>query len=369
MAAGLAAVRAWVSRARNAYVPEACNDAVSAWVPESAHDRTRGPACDIALWHGRAMYASVWEARIPCALRSSGPPATVSDWAISVVCTGDSLVRAAAAADTWGRRARALGAVPTFYARSLEGADAAHVATLRSVGRLVVLDDGAELDGGGADDAAASWPLRALAAAAAAAASAGTSGARWHVFLTDETWLSLEEAIAMLAWHESELPLLVGHISAGRAAPTYSSLQVGGAENVSLWTAFATRLAGTAGVILSRPALAELGGAVLTRACPWPPRAQPAAQRWDTALARCAWLRGVPQMHSPLMVQSLDSEVGKSWHMDSNPTALESLITVAPYERYSYVRYDGSGDTDDMYTLRDVLRFKNDTPAFVADSG
>ena len=310
------------------------------------------PACDAYKWHGRPFYPSTWMA-MPCAL-TAGAPAAAGDFAITIVVVGDAAAAAASAA-TWVRRAFGYGAhVSILVPAPLEG-DAA-VAALRRV----AADAGAAVAQlpGAAAVPSAQWPLLALRAAHAAASDAAAAGGRprrWHALLTEHTWFSVEEAAASVGWYNSALPLLMGHVDAGRVS---TGVSVYGDCNTEplLSGAFATWPVGSAGVLLSAAALTALSSAVLSSACPWPAAAEVVAQRWDVALGRCALAAGVPQMHSTSMYPTLDSELGQAWHFDNTPTVLEDAIAVgvSPLHQYTYL-WDGSQQNDTMYTLDAAL--------------
>ena len=138
------------------------------------------------------------------------------------------------------------------------------------------------------------------------------------------------------------------------------------AGNQATGAPFATRPLGAAGILLSAAGARELGASLLTPACPWPSHtSEPSAQAWDVVLGRCAWARGVPQMHSRLMQPTMDGVLGKSWHFDGNAAPLESMITAAPGGTYMYLRADSTVG-DSMASLDAALTAKYDPAVFPA---
>jgi hypothetical protein len=370
LTAAESAVRKWVAAARNAYVPPGCTDGVS----EYALAPPDKVGCDRFAWHGRPMFASVWETSIPCAVLPPDEPATAAgDVLLSVmVLNGSSLLRHAVdATQTWVPQAAALGGRVQFVvdAPTAAAAPAAALEVLRTAGEVVTLPDGG--DGVGADprDARAQLPLRALRhVASAARALPPAQRPRWHFLVPDDTYVNLDEAVAAVAFYNYRLPLLVGHVDAGKAVQGYGNTDRPD-EDAGKVRHYATRPAGPAGVLLSAAAVAALGPAVLTPACPWPGAGQERAQRWDFALGRCCWLAGVPQMPSPLMLPSLDNVQGKAWHMDRNQPPLEAAVSVSASAggRYSYLRTDKTDPTvdDTLLTIHAALRLKRDPTLFI----
>ena len=338
-------VREWCAASRNHFVHPNCDDNATAYSAEPVQR-----ACDAFSWHGRPMFASVWEERLPCTRVAPGTlPATAADYTVTVVAMDYTLRTVAEVAATWGPRAVALGATVNFVLdRDVELSPSVR-AELERIGAVITILAGVD-EGDDASGGVASLPLRAIRYAATA-----NPLSAWHVVVTDSTWLSLEEAVVATRFLDPRLPVLIGHIDTGRVRgrqPIYDGTSV-----------FATRPAAAAGVILSAAGAREVAIAVLTPSCPWPSEREPLAQDWGMVLGRCAWTVGMPQLHSTLMWPTSDHVFAKSWHFDRNDAALESLITIAPYEAYTYLRSDGSVN-DTLRSVDAALQSKYNASAF-----
>ena len=378
-------VEAWVSAARNHRVREGCSQSVTEYA--QAPPKGGPPGCDMFAWHGRPMFASVWEQSIRCALLPEDVPATTPEQvSVNVAVSDETLAKVQQLSETWGQRASEAGATLQFFAHEpvIKQADTAILDAVGRIGKFWPLNGQAA----GAPLVSMALPLLAIVEAARDITNNDdeVDPFRWHVFVTDDTYLQLDEAVASLQFYNHRLPVLMGHIDSGKATLSYG-LTDHDAGMRSQVGAMATRPAGPAGVILSSAALRVLGAALGSSlssgsaaggdgyyaGCSWPPSAQSRAQRWDFVLGRCCWEAGVPQLHNPLMLASLDSTVGKAWHMDRNQAPLECLATIpgAAGGRYSYERMDRSNRSlDDTHlTIHHGLRFKLHPDAFIDDRG
>lgn len=417
-----AAIQEWVSNARNAFVDPKCNPSISSYALESELMDSRGGGggagqqpCDRYEWHGRSMFAGVWDT-FPCAFLNITyeevdndekveerididdeeevdsvddidekktmmmkttkknklvlPRLTEStDFFVVVVVTDKSFKRSFDGAETWVRRMSKQTSVrPLYIAQEevVEQAEEPLLTRIRSVGRIrqvtsIEMKKNGLLLGEGSikktDDE--KWILLALKIAA----QEKPASARWTIFLTDSTWLSLEEASTWLAHYEFHQPLLIGHIESGVLVDTPKTRQL--TMPASGLAPLATYPAGSAGLIFSSSALSLIANAVFTPKCPWPDLKHVTAHRWDVLLGRCAFSLLIPQLFSPSMVPSMDSELGKSLHMDNNPTSVEAIITVCPYDQYTYERYHDrfNGVAPDTFeTILNALKYKDKAP-------
>jgi hypothetical protein len=382
--------------------------------------------CDRYIWHGRSMYSGIWDT-FPCsflnityeevdsdkideavleededdeeegdeedvnegdvdhkllpltttmASKTSNklvlPRLTESnDFFVVVVVTDKTFKRSFDAAETWIRRMnRKTNVRPLFITKEehLVEAEEVLITTIRSVGKIRSVTSLEMKKMGGSSTLDSSKSKRALdeewvLVALKIASLERPKSSRWTVFLTDSTWLSLEEASTWLAHYEFHQPLVIGHIESGMLVDTPKTRQL--TVPASGLALLATYPAGSAGVIFSSSALTKIGNAILSPSCPWPDEKHVSAHRWDVLLGRCAFTLLIPQLFSPNMVPSMDSELGKSLHMDNNPTSVEAIITVCPYDQYTYERYHDrfNGAAPDTFeTILNAIRFKDNAP-------
>ena len=178
----------WCTLARNAFQPADCSTSASAYrgVPSSGRE-----GCDKYKWHGRPMFQSEWDERIPCS-RIVASPAAAADFAITLVAMDGSLTAAAAIATTWVNRTRSWGATIEVIRSSSPASNAAAESQVRSVAQLTVLHT--ETPAAAAESASSSQVILELPLLALQHAVAARPSARWHILVTDETWVRAAQA-------------------------------------------------------------------------------------------------------------------------------------------------------------------------------
>jgi hypothetical protein len=299
-------------------------------------------------------------------------PTVSSDFFVVVVITDKTFKKSFDGAITWGRRMFKQTSVRPFFIaqeKHMKEADEVYINGIKQIGQLFIVSTFEETMKNEVQSSNRTlltskmenelWVLYALKIAA----KEKPSYARWIIFLTDSTWLSLEEASSWLSYHEYRLPLVIGHIESGQLVDTYKTRQL--ETPLSGLSPMATYPAASAGLILSSIALEKISTAVFTSTCPWPNMKHVKAHRWDVLIGRCSFTLLIPQLFSPSLVPSMDSELGKSLHMDNNPTSVESIITINPYDQYSYERYHdrfNGASPDDFETILHALKFKDKSP-------
>ena len=176
----------WMAHARNTHRLKGCDPAATAYGGAGATG-TSVVACDAYAWQGRPMFASTWFERLPCA--ATADDAGPSDFAITVVAMDGTLNSSAQVAATWAVRARGMGASLQFM--SMAGGGGEHTPFGEAVRALAPVTP-LTVPPGTTAQRQQQLPLIALRAAVAANPSA-----RWHVLLSDETFVSEHAGVEM----------------------------------------------------------------------------------------------------------------------------------------------------------------------------
>lgn len=301
-----------------------------------------------------------------------------SDFLVLVRVHASRAEQAAAIRRTWATRARASGASVVFYSDAPVAIAAGEGDSKQDEEATVIARGGPKVDAspvvGAMEDDLALWALQwALSYAPSSPSSSDGSEPKpppsqwkWVLAVTDETWLNLDEALPELRFLNTRLPLIVGHQNAGRISLKAND--------------FRTHPLLHAGVLLTRSAIEALTqpvGNAAAQGCVFDPAVRdPAAERWalqpsydpsapsqppptakpgvtgrvdrlsgeeapmdaGQVMARCAWLRGLPLLHSYLLWDGFDHATTRSWKVDGNALPLHSVITVARLGVYSQAR-------------------------------